>query len=385
MISLLLACASEPTLDRDLWGVPEHFPDPAVPQDNPLTPARVELGRYLFYDFGLSDTGTRSCGICHETAKGFTDGFVRAVGTHNDIHPRNTLSVINAAWRGELGWVPGSNLTLEQQLLIPLLGEHPIEMGMSEALLLERINDNPVYPPLFEQAFGDAEPTLEHAAMAIAGFERSIIGGRSPYDAWLQGTPLPEDAERGRALFFGEETQCSRCHGGLFLDSPTNQWGQVTAKHGAFNTGLYNVDGEGAYPETAPGLIAKTGRARDSGVFRTPSLRNVSLTGPWGHDGSVGSLQDMLDSYARGGRLVSSGANPGDGATNPHKSKHIQGFDLSEAQAQDLLAFLDALTDESLLEDARYQSPFCPFDINDTGTPAEADCIPDSRPPELLP
>lgn len=379
---LLLACAPEVPFDRALWGVPEHFPDPEVPHDNPLTPEAAELGRHLFYDFGLSDTGTRSCGICHETAKGFTDGFVRAVGTQNDIHPRNTLSLFNMAWREELGWIPGSGLSLEQQLLIPLLGEHPIEMGMSEELVLERIQDNPVYAPLFQAAFGDPDTSLENAAKALASFERTIIGGDSLYDAYLQGTPLPADAERGRALFFSETTKCSRCHGGLFLDSPTDRWGRVTDTHGAFNTGLYNIDAEGAYPEGEPGLIAQTGRAKDSGVYRTPSLRNVTLTGPWGHDGSLASIEDMVGSYARGGRLLQSGANAGDGATNPYKSKHIQGFEISESQTQDLLAFLDALSDQQILEDPRFLSPFCPFDGPDTGDP---DCIPDSRPPELRP
>lgn len=382
MIYWLLACGSGQSIDRELWGVPAHFPDPSIPADNPLTPESAELGRYLFYDFGLSDTGTRSCGICHETAKGFTDGFVRAVGTQNDIHPRNTLSVVNVAWREELGWRPGSGLSLEEQLLIPLLGEHPIEMGMSEDLVLERLSDNPLYGPLFEAAFGDPEPSLDHAAKALASFERTIIGGRSPYDAYLQGEPLSESAERGRQVFFGDAAKCSRCHGGLFLDSPTTARGRVTARHGAFNTGLYNVDGEGSYPESEPGLVALTGRARDTGVFRTPSLRNVALTGPWAHDGSVASLEDMIESYARGGRRLESGANVGDGATNPYKSSLVQGFEISAQETQDLIAFLQALSDPYLLEDPRFQSPFCPFDGPDTGTP---ECPLDSRPPELRP
>jgi cytochrome c peroxidase len=185
---------------------------------------------------------------------------------------------------------------------------------------------------------------------------------------------------------FSETTKFSRCQGGLFLDSPTDRWGRVTDIHGAFNTGLYNIDDEGAYPGGEPGLIAQTGREKDTGVYRTPSLCNAALTGSWDHDGSLASIQEMVGSYTRGGRLLQSGANAGDGATNPYKSKHIQGFESSESQTEDLLTFLHALSDQKILEDPHFQSPFCLFDSHaDTGSSdtGRLDYTLDSRPTDL--
>ena len=358
MILALLGCADD--FDREAWGIPDHYPSPIVPEDNPLTPEKVELGRHLFYDFRLSVNGKRSCGICHEPQKGFTDGFVRALGAYDDPHPRNTLTITDVAWREQFGWRSLVPSDLEHQLLVPLTGDFPVlEMGMTEDLLVERLEATSLYPPLFDAAFPGEAISLENAGKAIASFERTMISGTSPYDEHLLGGDLPPDAERGRQLFFGNEARCSRCHGGLWLDSPTSRWGRVTARHGWFNTGLYDIDGEGSYPAIEQGLFAETGLIEDMGRFRTPSLRNVALTGPWTHDGSVSDLGDLLDAYARGGRDVQSGPNPGDGAENPHKSPLVSGFDMSMQDRDDLLAFLEALTDTRMVEDPALQNPFC--------------------------
>ena len=359
MILLALGgCADD--VDRDSWGIPDHYPSLVVPQDNPMTVEKVELGRYLFYDFRLSVNGKRSCGVCHEDKKGFTDGFVRALGAYDDPHPRNTLSLTDVAWRENLGWTRLAPEDLEHQLLSPLTGEQPIlEMGMTEDLLVERLEATELYPPLFEAAFPDEPISLETTGKAIASFERTLISGTSPYDDFLQGGQLDPSAERGRELFFGDEALCSRCHGGLWLDSPTSPTGRVTARHGWFNTGLYDIDGHGSYPEIEQGLYAETGLREDMGRFRTPSLRNVALSGPWTHDGSVGDLGDLLDAYARGGRDVQSGPNPGDGANNPFKSPLVDGFPMSPGDREDLLAFLEALTDRAMVEDPALQNPFC--------------------------
>lgn len=379
MLALWLACAQPGTpLDTGLWGVPEHFPPAAVPQDNPMTPEKVELGRHLFYDPGLSVNGTRSCGICHEAAKGFTDGFVRALGATNEMHPRNTLSLANVAWREDLGWRGDAPSSLEEQVLVPLSGHDPLEMGMDWETLQPRLSQNPIYPPLWEAAYPGQEWTLEQVQQALASFERSIVGGGSPYDRYLRdGIPLEPAAERGRQLFFSRELACSRCHGGVFLDSPTSALGRVSARHGYFNTGLYNVDGLGAYPEYEQGLIEVTGAPEDMGVFRTPSLRNVAQSGPWLHDGSANDLGDVIDAYARGGRRIESGPNPGDGAENPYKHRLIRGFELSQQERSDLLAFLEALSDSSLMDDPRYQTPFC---VVLQGEVQNAPCVDDSAP-----
>ena len=355
MILLVLGCAEEP----GAWDFPEHFPAPVIPEDNPLTAEKVELGRYLFYDFRLSSNGGRSCGVCHEAGKGFTDGFVRAVGTTDELHTRNTLTVTDVAWREALGWRSLTPTDLEHQLLVPLSGDNPVEMGMTEEVLVERLEATELYPPLFEAAFPGQSIDLDNSARAIASFERTMFSGDSPYDRYLLGGELEPSADRGRELFEGNRLKCGRCHGGVFLDSPTTRAGRVTARHGWFNTGLYDIDGEGSYPEQEQGLYAETGLIEDMGRFRTPPLRNVALTGPWTHDGSVSELGDLVDSYANGGREVMSGPNPGDGSQNRYKSPLVGGFELSEDERSDLLAFLDALTDTTMIENPDLQNPFC--------------------------
>lgn len=371
MLWLLVGCASD--FDRRLWQIPEHFPTPEVPTDNPMTAEKVELGRHLFYDFRLSENGARSCGVCHEPAKGFTDGFVRAVGATDELHTLNTLSLTDVAWREQLGWRSLEDVDLEHQLLVPLMGLDPLEMGMTEALLVERLEATAFYPPLFDAAFPGQPISVETTAMAIASFQRTLVSGGSEYDLFLLGqADLTPAQERGRALFFGDELKCSRCHGGVFLDSPTNRWGRETDRHGWFNTGLYNVDGQGGYPPDEPGLISVTGERSDMGRFRTPSLRNVELTGPWGHDGTVASLETLLDTYARGGRDVQSGALPGDGADNPYKSPLITGFELSDDQRADVLAFLESLTDWDMVERPALANPWC---VTVAGQVVNAPCL----------
>jgi cytochrome c peroxidase len=346
-----------------LWDLPNHIPTPVVPADNPMTEEKVELGRLLFYDFALSIDGGRSCGICHEPAKGFTDGFVRAVGTTSQIHPRNTPSTANAAFRAPLTWLNPGLLSMEEQLLGPLLGEDPIiEMGFGgqEDVLVRRLEEQVPYPTLFAAAFpaDEAPITIDNLAKAIAGYERTVLAVNAPYDGWLAGdtSAMDPSQERGRALFFGERLGCGQCHGGPFLDRPE---GTVDGSAGFFNTGLYNVDGEGAYSPESPGLDAVTGDPADTGKFRTPSLRNVAVTAPYHHDGSTATLGDVLDAYARGGRNVSSGPSPGDGALNPYKDPRIHGFEFRGTERDDVLAFLEALTDTAAMVDPRFQDPFC--------------------------
>lgn len=367
------------------WRLPPHFPTPEVPDDNPMSTAKVELGRHLFYDFQLSIDGGRSCGICHEPAKGFTDGFVRAVGTTRQVHPRNTPSLTNIAFRAPLTWRHPTLDHLEEQLLTPLMGTEPIvEMGMGgqEALLVDRLRGFDPYPRLFAAAYPeDDDPfRLDNIAKAIATFERTILSGTSPYDRFLAGDvdALPAAAQRGRELFFGDRLGCGACHGGLFLDRPGPE-GSVQGQSGFYNTGQYNTDGKGSYPDYDQGLVEVTGLLEDTGRFRTPSLRNVARTPPYNHDGTTATLSHVLANYARGGRNVSSGRHAGDGKTNPYKDPRITGFDLTDDDEAALLAFLDALTDEEALADPAYADPFC----RDRSKPAG--CLPAFDPDAALP
>jgi cytochrome c peroxidase len=326
----------------------------AAPVDNVRTAEQVELGRHLFYELRLSRNQDRACGTCHEQAKGFTDGFHRAVGTEGDLHPHNTLTLVNAGSRTSLGWSYVGERTLEEQLLVPLLGDDPIEMGMGgrEAQMLAMLAEDPLYAELFASAFPeDPQPvTLENLARSIAAFERTIVSVDAPLDRYLRGEEdaIDDAAKRGWELFASAEVGCMGCHGGLDYDEPL----------GWYNIGLYDIDGFGSYPESAQGLIESTGEPSDMGRFRTPTLRNLEYTKPYMHDGSVISLEDALDIHLAGGRNVQSGPFVGDGRANPYKSELIQPIELTPQQRSDLLALLRALGDASLVTDPRLASPF---------------------------
>lgn len=358
-------------MDLDL---PPHFPD--FPHPVP-TQAQAELGRLLFHDFRLAVDDARSCGICHEGKKGYTDGFVTAVGALGDAHSRNTLSLLNLAWRGPLTWVDPALTDLTDQLQTPLFGTHPVEMGSDPALLPGRLASIAVYPPAFAAAWpGEPAPiTMENIEAAIVAYESLIIAGDTPYDRFLQGDAdaLSPEAEAGRALFFSTRTGCGGCHGGLFFDLPAEPDGTPLADTPEYlNTGMYNIDGAGGLPPVETGLYARTGDPDDMGRFRTPSLRGVAETGPWGHDGSFGSLGDIIDAYARGGRLLVGGPWPGDGALSPVKDPRIAGFELSEEERAQLIAFLEALSDPEANARPFLQTPWCPEEP-DTGDPG---CVP---------
>jgi cytochrome c peroxidase len=159
-------------------------------------------------------------------------------------------------------------------------------------------------------------------------------------------------------LFFSERLECFHCHGGFnFTDSTTHANANVD-RFGYHNTGLFNVDGNGAYPSDNTGLFDMTGERRDMGRFKAPSLRNVAVTAPYMHDGSVATLEEAIDNYARGGRLLSDGPNAGDGRLSPFKSEFVSGFELSAEERADLIAFLKSLTDDTLLADERFADPF---------------------------
>ena len=247
-------------------------------------------------------------------------------------------------------------------MLTPLFTEDPMEMGMTEELLEERLADFPLYVDLFSAAFPDlANPIqTENAIESIAAFTRTIVSSSSRYDQWTTGNiGLTPTEEQGMELFFSDRLQCSVCHGGLFFDEPDASILDSTSRHGYFNTGLYNVDDNGDYPISSQGLVEVTGDPTDMGVFRVPTLRNLDATYPWMHDGSEIDLRNIIQNYAAGGRVIQTGPNAGDGRLNRYKSDLIQGFDITEDEIDAVLTFLQTLNDTVLLTDERYASPFC--------------------------
>jgi cytochrome c peroxidase len=346
------------------WRLPADIPPPAVPSDNRMNEAKVELGRWLFYDTRLSGNQTMSCASCHIQALAFTDGKPRSIGSTGVIHPRSSMSLVNVAYASRLTWANPLLDRLEDQALTPLLGDNPVEMGLGgqESRVGELLRNEANYSQLARAAFPqDADPhSLLNGLRAISAFVRTILGYDSPYDRYLRGeaTALSAAAERGMELFFSERLECFHCHGGFnFTDSTTHANSRVD-NVGFHNTGLYNLDGEGAYPVDNTGLFDMTGERRDMGRFRAPSLRNIAVTAPYMHDGSIPTLDAVIDHYARGGRLLEDGPFPGDGRLSPFKSEFVTGFELNEQERADLLAFLESLTDDSVLSDARFSDPF---------------------------
>jgi cytochrome c peroxidase len=346
------------------WQLPGEIPPPLVPFDNPMSDAKVELGRWLFYDVRLSGNGTMACATCHIQALAFTDGKSRSVGSTGEVHPRSSMSLVNTAYASRLTWANHLLDKLEDQALMPLLGDRPVEMGLGghEDRLVTLLRSEERYSELLREAFpSDAEPhSLLNTVRALAAFVRTIISYDSPYDRYLAGdaTAISEAASRGMDLFFSERLECFHCHGGFnFTDSTTHANTKID-RVGYHNTGLYNLDGDGAYPADNTGLYDMTGVRRDMGRFKAPSLRNVALTAPYMHDGSVATLENVLAHYERGGRLIEEGADAGDGRLSPFKSEFVTGFELSEQERSDVIVFLNALTDQSVLTDSRFANPF---------------------------
>jgi len=346
------------------WQLPANFPTPKVPEDNPMSAAKVELGRFLFYDRRLSGNGQQACASCHQQDRAFTDGLARSLGSTGEMHPRNAQGLANVVYNATLTWANPSLLTLERQMETPLFGEHPVEMGVTDANraeILQRLRSDAGYGPRFATAFpGEADPvSWAHIVKAIASFQRSLLSGNSKYDRWLAGKELLNPAEeRGMRLFFGEKAECFHCHGSFNFNDQVLHFASRIVDTPFHNTGLFNIGGTGAFPEPNRGVFELSGRPEDMGKFRAPSLRNVEFTAPYMHDGSFASLEQVVAFYAAGGRVITSGPFAGDGRASPLKSDLVARIDLNEQEQADLVAFLKALSDHEFIRNPRHADPF---------------------------
>jgi cytochrome c peroxidase len=317
-----------------------------------MSDVKVRLGRRLFYDTRLSGNGTFSCASCHRQALAFTDGRKRAVGSTGQEHARSAMSLANVAFNASYGWADGRARTLEAQMAVPMLNEHPIEMGMkgNEAAIVARVAADPIDAALFRDTFpGETVPvTLDNIIKAIAAFERTLISAESAVDRYLyrdERSALSPAAQRGMALFFSDRLACARCHSGFNLSGPTVHEGSAAAAPTFHNTGLYNLDGRGAYPASDRGLFDVTHRPADMGRFRAPTLRNIAVTAPYMHDGSIATLESAIRHYGSGG------------LKSPVKSPRLKGFQIGAADVADLVAFLNSLTDAAFLSNAAFAAP----------------------------
>ena len=277
---------------------------------------KIRLGRYLFYDKRMSVNGASSCASCHRQELAFTDGRAQAIGATQQLHPRSAMSLVNLSSSTTFNWNDPTVRSLEQQALKPMRSTNPVELGVNEASFVRLIRSDETYKPLFRQAFSsETDPyTISNVARAIAAFERTLTSSSSPYDRFHRDSDpaaISESAKRGEILFFLDGgPSCFRCHSGS-----------------NFSDSAYHNNGLGA-----------------SGKFKTPTLRNIALTAPYMHDGSIPTLEQVVDHYASGGKA---GHDP-----------IMRGFYLTPQNRADLVEFLKCLTDENLLHDQRYSDPW---------------------------
>lgn len=252
----------------------------------------------------------------------------------------------------------------EIQALVPLFGDNPLEMGSGgrEAELFDRLAADPYYAEAFSAAFPE-RPKIDlfTVTRALGAFQRTLISVDSPYDRykyWGEQNAISTSAKRGEQLFFDHRLECYHCHTGILFSDNLQTTRSKVAETGNHNNGLYNIGGTGDYPANATGFFEFTGNPADMGRFRTPSLRNVGVTAPYFHDGSAATLEDVIDHYAAGGRIISEGPYAGNGARNPYKDVLIKGFEITPQEKADLIDFLESLTDQGFLTNPNYSDPW---------------------------
>jgi cytochrome c peroxidase len=262
------------------------------------------------------------------------------------------MSLTNVAYNAAFTWGSTKVRSLELQMRQPLFNEHPVEMGLKAGGVsaVNALSVDPTYRAQFAAAFPGESSALSmaHIIKAIAAFERTLISGRSPFDRYVfddDRTAMSPSAKRGMDLFYSSRVGCAQCHSGLNFSGPLVYEGHEADAALFANTGLYDVDGHGGYPQTDRGLIEVTHRPADMGKFRVPTLRNVALTAPYMHDGSLPSLETVLDHYSQGGHK------------SPRQDARVRPFALSEAERADLLAFLGSLTDREFVENSEFSAP----------------------------
>ena len=292
-------------------GLDRYLPAPA---GNPITPDKIALGRRLFFDERLSRDGRTSCATCHQPSRRFTDGRRLPLGVFGREGRRNTPTILNRAYGGSAFW-DGRAATLEDQVRVALTGTRDLGLSMDEAIT--RVSADGGYRREFRVAF-EGPVTAERIEQALATFVRSRLSGNSAFDRFLTGDTAALDAEERRGLdVFSGRARCARCHAGPLLSDE--------AFH---NTGVAWRDGR----FLDEGRAAVTSLARDRGAFKTPTLREITRTAPYMHDGSLPTLSDVIAFYDRGGRV------------NPNLDPEIRAIQLTTREKSDLLSFLRALT-----------------------------------------
>lgn len=301
--------------------------------ETPPMPARVRLGRWLFFDTRLSGDGSLACASCHVPAHAFSELTPHSTGVRGQPGTRKAPSVVNLAWTiyPNFFW-DGRASTLEEQALSPIA--NPTEMGSSHGSMVTTLTGIRGYRPYFQEAFGSAVVTKERVAHALADYERTRLSGNSPVDRWKVGRDeraVSAEVKQGYDLFFNK-AECNQCHLGE-----------------NYTDGRFHNLGIGWDANTKqvkdPGRYAITGKDEDRGAFKTPGLREVAKHPPYMHDGSVPTLQAAVEHYNAGG------------IANPWLSPRVRALDLSAAEVQALVRFLEALSGEGYADTAPVAFP----------------------------
>ncbi len=298
MLAALVCLTTAAAADETLWG---YHPPPLIPADNALSPDRISLGQRLFHEPALSVNRTTSCATCHQPERHFTDGRTRAIGALGEAHPHNTPTLYNTAYNASYGWRDDGLTSLEAQHRIPLFNHAPVEMGYEDGFT-ERLADDPSYVSAFDAAYG-TPITTDTIIKALASYVRTLTAPETAFDRYLfYDEPLDETARTGMTLFFSERLGCGSCHAAFTLSGPIN--------HAA---------------QRAEPVFHVTGVGGSASAFRAPTLRQVQHTGPYMHDGSLETLEDVISHYQ---------------ATD---AERVPEFELSNAERAALLAFLRTL------------------------------------------
>lgn len=288
-----------------------------VPTDNPLTPAKIELGKMLYFDPRLSADGSVSCASCHHPDYGYSNAKQFSPGIKGQLGNRNSPTTLNRLYSTAQFW-DGRAKSLEDQALGPV--QNPVEMGNTIPAMISTIQGIKRYKPLFKKVFGSEEVTPERVAMAIAAFERTLLTGNSPFDRFQAGEAdaISESAKRGFAVFVGKGN-CQDCHSlPNFTDEKYHNLGIGMDKPHP-DLGRYNV----------------TKEEKHRGCFKTPTLRQIAETAPYLHDGSAKTLEEVVELYDRGG------------VANPNLGPEMKPLGLTAEEKQDLVAFLRTLSGEA--------------------------------------
>ena len=313
VLALILALAS--ITSQAVWSMQANpaLPPVPIPPDNPQTDAKVSLGRQLFFDPRLSADDTVSCATCHDPETAWANHNPVDVGIQGKKGTRNSGTILDAAYMDFQFW-DGRAKTLEEQSLGPI--HNPVEMGSTLEEVVRELGAIEGYRTQFKAVFG-SDVTTDGIAKAIASFERTVLSGPSPHDRYVAGgrSAMQPSAVRGMRLFNGK-ARCRTCHGGPMLS----------------DQGFHNLGVGMDRPQPDIGREAVTKDPKDHGRFKTPSLRNVALTWPYMHDGSVRSLADVVEFYDAGG------------VRNPTLDIFVMPLELTDDEQKDLVAFLEALT-----------------------------------------